>query len=177
MPTTGVIVNQEGPWTVGQTATITAVFEHPNGDTTQYSAGDVIGDSLTVANLQRFNNIVRQPGAGGIIQSAILVDSVAAATKPDSELYLFDQPITTQVDNAVWAPTDTDMLSCIGVIPFPVGAFKTCGANGIIAVTGIGLAFSCKSPDTNLYGILVARNAYTPASVEVFEMRLQVLQD
>ena len=177
MPGTGVIVNQEGPWTVGATATITWAFEHPSGDTTQYSAGDVVGDSLTVANLQRFNGMARYNGGGGIIQSAILVDSVAAATKLDSVLYLFDAPIVTQVDNAVWAPTDTDMLSCVGKIPFPTGAFDVCGANGIIAVTGIGLAFSCRPNDQNLYGILVARNAYTPASIEVFEMRLQVLQD
>lgn len=177
MAGTGVIVNQEGPWTVGATATIQVVFEHQSGDTTQYTAGDVVGDSTTVARIQRFNGMARYNGGGGIIQSAIFIDSAAAATKLDSELYLFDTAVTTQVDNAAWAPTNLDMLNCVGVIPFPFGAFKTGSSNGIIAVTGIGLGFTCRANDVNLYGILVARNAFTPASLEVFEIRLQVLQD
>jgi hypothetical protein len=174
----GAAVSQDGKWVVGATATITATFVRPN-DATQYTAGDVIADqsAASIANILRFNNIVRTPGGGGILQSAVLVDSVAAATKPDTELYLFDQIITMQSDNAAWAPLDSEMLYNVGVVAFPVGAFKTAGANGIIDVTGLGKAFNCASGSTTLYGVLVARNGYTPTAVEQFEIRLQVLQD
>lgn len=174
----GALVSQDGKWSVGVTATITTIFTRPN-DATQYTAGDVIADSSTasIASILRFNNIARTNGGGGIIQSALLIDSIAAATKPDSELYLFDQIITMQSDNAVWAPTDAEMNYCVGVIAFPTGAFKTAGANGLIAATGLGTAFNCASDRMTLYGVLVARNAYTPTAFEQFEIRLQVLQD
>lgn len=174
----GAPVKQEGQWSVGATATFTTAFARPN-DTTQYAAGDVVADSSTTgaANILRFLNIARAPGGGGIIQSAIFINSVAAATKPDLELYLFDQVIPMQSDNVAWNPTDQDMLSCVGVVPFPVGNFKTAGANGIIFAPGLGMAFSCAQGSQNLYGVLVARNTYTPTAVEVFELRLQVLQD
>jgi len=174
----GTAVNQEGKWVVGLTQTITTTFVRPN-DANAYTAGDVISSTTaaSVAPILQFPNIVRSNGGGGIIQSAVLIDSVAAATKPDTELYLFDQIITMQSDNAVWAPLDAEMLNCVGVIAFPVGAFKTAGANGIIDVTGLGKAFNCAASSTTLYGVLVARNAYTPTALEQFELRLQVLQD
>lgn len=169
-------VAQRGPWTVGLTATVSATFTRPN-DANAYTAGDVVADSTSTATILKFKNVARTQGGGGVIQSAILVDSIAAATKPDLELYLFDAPPAMQADNAAWNPTDPEMLACVGVIAFPLGAFKTAGANGIIDSTGIAKAYNCAANTQDLYGILVARNAYTPTALEVFEVRLQVLQD
>ena len=171
----GAPVTQGGPFTVGVTATATAIFARPN-DATQYTAGDVVSSSTTAAYPMVFP-IARAPGIGGVIQSAVFIDSVAAATKPDLELYLFDRPVPMQQDNVAWNPTDTDVQNLVGVIAFPTGSFRTMGANGTITATFLGMAFSCLPNDQNLYGILVVRNAYTPTALEVLEIRLQALLD
>jgi hypothetical protein len=137
----------------------------------------VVADSTTTASILRFKGAARGVGMGGIIQSALLIDSVAAATKPDLEMYIFTQPPAMQADNAAWNPTDAEMLFCIGVIAFPLGSFKTAGANGIIEPSNPGQAFTCDPALTDIFGILVARNAYTPSSGEIFKILLQILQD
>ena len=175
----GLQVTQDGlTWTVGATATRSVTFARPN-DSNQYTAGDVIADSSAagVANILRFPNLARSDGGGGIIESALLIDSVAAATKPDTELYLFDQIVIMQSDNAVWAPVDAEAQYAVGAIAFPLGSFRTMGANGLITATGLGMAYNCAPGSRTLYGILVARNAYTPAALEQFEIRLQALLD
>jgi hypothetical protein len=174
----GAPVTLEGKSTVGMTSTVPVTFVRPN-DSTQYTAGDVVSSTSTagVAPMLKFLNVARFAGGGGILQSAVLIDSVAAATKPDLELYLFTNVIVMQSDNAVWAPTDAEMTYFVGVVAFPTGAFKTAGANGIIDVTGLGMAFNCAADRQDLYGVLVARNAYTPTALEQFTIQLQILQD
>lgn len=174
----GAPVKQEGPWAVGRTTTSLAYFLRPN-DTTQYSAGDQIADSATalLASPIIFKGMAAANGGGGIIQSALFIDSVAAATKPDLELYLFTSQVAAVGDNAAWNPTDLEMLNCIGVIAFATGSFKTCGANGIIPATNPTLAYNCGESSTVLIGQLVARNAYTPTALERFDFKLQTLLD
>ena len=172
-------VQEDKPLRAGQTVTVTQSFIRPN-NATAYAAGDVVTTSATadVSVLIPFAGMARNPGGGGVIESALFIDSVAAATKPDLELYLFDtQNITLEADNVAWAITDANIMFCVGVIPFATGAFKTAGANGVIAVNSVGLAYNCASSSTSLYGILIARNAYTPAALEQFTFRLQALLD
>lgn len=164
------------PVYVGKTLTTSTVYIRP-ADSTQYTAGDVVADSTSDPHALEFIGAVRVPGGGGIIQSAILIDSTAEATKPDLELYLFNHRPAMQADNAAWAPTDREMEDCLGVISFPLSYFKTAGANGIIQPTNPSLGFACDANATSLYGVLVARNAYTPVSGEKFVIRLFVLQD
>lgn len=155
---------------------VTASKTRP-ADTTAYAAGDVVAESTSAATVWTFAGMARSLGLGGILQGAVMIDSVAQSTKPDLELYLFDTAITTQNDNAAWAPTDSDMEKCLGMIAFSSGQFKTGSGNGIVNVEGISKVFQCASAARDLYGILVVRNAYTPASGEKIVIRLAVIQD
>lgn len=146
-------------------------------DITTYAAGDVVNESTSAGTVWTFSNMVRGAGLGGVIQAAQLIDSAAQSTKPDLELYLFDTTLTTQNDNAAWAPADADMKTLVARIDFSLGSFKTAGGNGVIQAVNLSLPFQCASGSTTLYGILVARNAYTPISSEEFTIRLAVLQD
>ena len=144
-------------------------------NTTQYTAGDVVAD--TVTRTLRFADVVLSPGSGGIVQSAMVIDSSAESTKPDLELYLFNANIVSQADNAAWAPTDTEMRACVGWISLLSTSFKTCGANGMIQSADKSLAFNCAVGSRDLFGVVVARNAYTPVSAEQFTFKLVFLPD
>lgn len=146
-------------------------------DTTTYTAGDVVANSTSAAVALVFSNAARSVGQGGVIQNARLIFSTAPATKLDSELYLFDTTPTMQNDNAAWAPSTSDLGKLVGVIAFPTASFKVGSSNGVIEVQNINLRFQCAVGGLNLFGILVARNAYVPASAEVFKMRLSIAQD
>lgn len=171
----------------GKNHTPQAKFTRP-ADTAIYAAGDVIADSTSAPNIMTFTRSALEDGsaggqaAGGIIQEAILTTSANQATKPDLELWLFDTTVVMDNDNAVFTPTDAEMLTLVTVIAFPSTSFKvgdaTVGAGGNAAcdVQNIGVPFNIVGTNnTALFGILVVRNAYTPVSGEVFAIRLKVL--
>lgn len=164
-------------------------FQRPN-DGNVYAAGDVITTSTTTPVIMSIPGASRDAGtiagasggqgvAPGIIASAILVDSANQATKLDSELWLFDTTITMDNDNAVFTPTDAECLTLVGVIPFPLANWRigdaTAGAGGnvINEVDNLCIPFNAINGNT-LFGVLVARNAYTPVALETFSVRLKV---
>jgi hypothetical protein len=114
------------------------------------------------------------------VRGAVFVDSADQATKPDIDLFLFAETAPTlAADNAAFAPTDAEMLNCIGVISFAGANFKagdiTAGANGngVIPVQGQDIPFSAPVNKV-IYGVLVARNAYTPVANEVLAVNLTI---
>jgi hypothetical protein len=150
-------------------------------NTTQYAAGDVI-DAAAGAGVV-FETCASAAGKGGEIFDAILIDSAAPATKLDAELWLFDTAIGTyDNDNVAFSPTDAEMLRWLGVIQFATGTAFTAGAAANCAYhaarTYLPMHFNTLRADTTypggLYGVLVARNTYTPISAEVFTIRLRI---
>lgn len=146
-------------------------FTRPS-DTTQYAAGDVIGP-IAGGSLIVFTGV---PYSGYIV-GATLIDSVNAATTLQSELWIWDlSPGPMQADNAAFVPEDLAQRRWVTTIPFSgysVGgatdgsASSTCYAvdnwnAGYVATMG------------TLHCLLVARNAYTPAALETFTIRLRI---
>lgn len=158
--------------------TVSASYTRP-ADTTAYTAGDVVANSTSAATVLTFSGAVKHASHGGFIRSASIVDSVAAATKPQLDLFLFNKAPVMQNDNAAFAATDAEMLNCVGVITFDgPNKFVVGGANGLIPASFLGTqnqqGFKCAPGDTNLYGVLVARNAYTPTASEAFQVSLDI---
>jgi hypothetical protein len=158
------------------TANVEQSYTRP-ADTTTYAAGDVVANSTSAAVVLGFANVARGAGLGGTIQSARIIFSTAPATKLDSELWLFDTSPTMQNDNAAFAPSIGNLGALIGVIALPAANFKAGSGNGVIDVQNLALSFQCSSASTSLFGVLVARNAYVPASAEVLKVRLTIAQD
>ncbi len=153
-------------------------------NTTAYTAGDAISE-ITTNDHFIFSNIFR-PGTqnkqlGGAIATARLHSSANKSTKLDAELWLFHTDIVKVVDNDAFAPTDTEMLTLVGIIDFPLANWKVGNAgadaagNAVCEAFNLGLAL--KSATTDLYGQLVARNAYTPVSGEIFTVELITSRD
>lgn len=176
----GVRVEPSGPFPVGSKVRNLEPqsFTRP-ADTTAYAAGDVVANSTSVPLIMRFP--LQSVSGSGFIQQARLIDSANVATKPDLQLWLFDRPITMDADNAAFTPYDDDLLRLVAIIAFPTSAFvvgdATSGADGnsVCDAQDLRLPFALASGDTELFGVLVVRNAYAPVSAEKFTVRLTVL--
>lgn len=146
---------------------------------TTYTAGDVIGTAVT-ATLTIPNASFGEFDAG-IIQQAIISSSAYVAAVPDLELWLFDSVVTDIADNAAFTPTDAELATLVGIVQFESANWKvanaTAGANGnMCCVAGnVSVPFNTKKGVSQLFGVLVVRNAYVPVSAEVFTLRLQIL--
>lgn len=160
---------------------VNAAYTRP-ADVLVYAAGDVLADSTSVATILTFPGMARANGLGFLIDGATLIYSTAPVTKPDLELYLFDTSITIQNDNVAWNPTDADMAKCIGVIKFfgssvNAGAVSGGNGNGVASISTEIKSRAAATASTSIFGVVVVRNAYTPASAETFTFRLHIIQD
>lgn len=161
--------------TVGaRTRTLTKGFTRPN-DTIAYTAGDAVSNSDSAPTILQFE--LGEGKASGKISDALAMSSVNAGTKPDLELWLFDSVVAAGsfVDNAACAVTDAELLTAVARINFPVASWIGVGANAACHVTP-GHRFNSLQVSV-LYGVVVVRNAYTPAANEVFTFRLKVELD
>lgn len=156
-------------------------FTRP-ADANIYAAGDVIADSTSAPTILTFAGMAKGDSGCGIIQGAVLTSSANGTPKPDLELWIFDVAPAVTNDNAAFAVTNADLLNLVGIIPFPVGSFKVglsgAGASGnvVCEVDNLGIPFNTLSTTPNtLFGQLVVRNAYTPISAEVIQIRLKIL--
>lgn len=153
-------------------------------NTTAYAAGDVISEVTT--NDHHTFTILRtkpsdEPLYSATVERASVSSSANQSTLPDLELWLFSSDIAEVADNGAFAPTDAELLTCLGVIDFPVSLWKVgnagSGADGNSICFAENLAMVVKGSSGNIYGQLVVRNAYTPVSAESFKVTLYVQQD
>lgn len=168
-----------GTWGKIATASVT----RPN-DTTAYAAGDAVTDSTSAPTVMTFSSAARINAGTGTIIGAVLIDSANQSTKGDFDLFIFDTTYTPDNDNAAFTPTDAELQTCLAVISFTGTTAKTgdatsgAGGNCIYPSAVVNpIEFQTLSGSQNLYGALVARNAYTPVANEVFTVRLRILQD
>ena len=161
------------------TKTITGTITRP-ANTTTYAAGDVVaasgGDHFV------FEKAVQCKGGSGEITAARITSSQNASTAMDAELWLFRTNIAEAGDNAAFAPTDTEMLTRIGIIDFATANWKignsgsAAAGNRACETVNLGIVFS-GGATTTIYGVLVTRNAYVPVSGEVLTVDLMITQD
>ena len=137
---------------------------------TAYTAVDVIGDTNVAASISLTGAGLSNGGGGRIAAVQLLGSKTAGDLQFD--LALFRSAPTTAADNAVFAGTYAQMLDLIAAVP--VTTAKNMGANGTLYVSsGLDIPFICADGTTTIYGVLIARSAYTPASAET--MRLTIL--
>lgn len=143
-------------------------------DTTAYTAGDALSDSTSAPTSGgfTFSGAARVSGGSGIIMDACIASSNDPATRIAGEIWIFNTSVTNINDNAAFAVSDTEIKTCIGVIPF---ALMDAGNNGYAHAIGLNMAFTCVG-SADLRFLVRVRNAYTPASAEVLTFTLKILQ-
>ena len=159
---------------------VQASFTRPS-DTTAYAAGDVIGPVTTPANMS-FAGVARLKGGGAILRAVTLHKSDKNTTNAAFDLYLFDTSPAAIADNAEWLPTDAEMLNCIGFVELlAADAHQSGGSSNATGATwcksNLDLPIVCVSGSTTVYGVLVARGAWTPTSAEVVAVTLHLERD
>jgi len=118
-----------------------------------YAAKDVIGGLLTFANAARAGIL------SGVIEAVTIVDKGQQMAAID--LVLFNATLTPAADNAIFAPSDSDLVTSVGVIPIATTDWKDFSTNSLATV----------KPDhkyviagTSLFGVLVSRGTPTYTS-------------
>lgn len=165
----------------GKCHSVAASYTRP-GDTTPYNAGDVICNSTSAPAALQFAAASLDPLVrAGVIAHATLVCGANQATKLDAELWLFTAAPAMDNDNAAFTPTDAELDNLAGIISLTASAAKvgdaTAGAAGncVIEAPNLALPFQCAAGSTALFGVLVARNVYTPVASETFRVALRIL--
>lgn len=168
-------MNAGALWTtpLGFPVTVQTDVTRP-ADTNVYAAGDCISDSTSAPTSGGFTltSVARKSGGSLIITDVKICSSNDPATRLAGEVFIFNQAVTNVNDNAAFVVSDTEIKTCVAVIPF--GLFDA-GNNGFAHVSGLSILCTCVGT-ANLRFLLRARNAYTPASAEVITVTISALQ-
>lgn len=160
----------------GKAVVVSGVFTRP-ADTTAYASGDLVANSTTAASVVPIAlSAARNNGGSGLIRRARLKKSGTGVTNAAFRVHLYQSsPTVTNGDNGAIAATESGYIGHFDVTVDQVfsDASKGIGA----AAVGPDVVFSAADGSTNIYALLEARGAYTPASAEVFTLELETLRD
>jgi hypothetical protein len=131
-----------------------------------YAAKDAIGGLLTFALAARTNV------HSSILESVTIVDKGQQMSAMD--LVLFNASLTAPTDNAAFDPTDTELLTCIGVVKVVAGDYFDFNDNSV-AVVHPDLPIVVAA--TSLYGVLVSRGTPTYTSTSDIVVSITVRTD
>jgi len=153
-----------------------ASFQRP-ANTTAYAANDVVYSSTSTAGVLLFPGV----GSSGLINGAYLLIAATLAT-PDLELWVFDSGTDgtepkNALDNAAFSLNSGDLGRLVGVFEFLDTNKKLAGTfqyTEAVAKNPVAYTATGGSSAGNLYGILVTRGAFTPASSTAFVAALHV---
>lgn len=151
-------------------------------NTTAYAAGDAISDNATTPTSAGAFALecARRPGGSGVISEVILLKDDDDVTNADFDLLLFHTlpAFAGWEDNAPLAITAEEMKDLVAAYTFAAASWVDVNtANVQVATLDHERPFVCAPSDTNLYGILVAGGAYTPAAEEEFTITIGGLRD
>lgn len=160
----------------GFATTVDVSFTRP-ANTTAYAANQAVADAGPTAGGFTLANCSRAAGRSGLISDVVVASNADPATPLAGELWIYDQAVTAQADQAAFAPAAADRLKLVAVIPFSLASVAGgSGASGSVAnVSGLSLGFTTVG-STNLRMLVKAKNAYVPASGEVLSVRLKIVQ-
>ncbi len=158
----------------GSFVTVTTQVTRPS-DTNVYAAEDTLANSTSAPTSGGFTltSCARASGGTGVITDAVIGMSTNAGTSLQGEVWLFDTSVTEVNDNAAFSISDADRDKLVGIIPFTTN--QSGSLNASACVTGLNIGFTCVG-SANLRFLVKVKNAYTPASAEVFTVRLKIEQ-
>lgn len=143
-------------------------------NTTAYAAGDVVAANAAVAPIQ-LTGIGRQASATGEITHVSLETNNATVTNGDFAIHFFRESFVLEADNAAWASLHANRANYLGFITLP-----TLLAKGGAAATkddDLRIPFQCSTSGANLFVVIEAMGAYTPASGQVFSISVGAVVD
>lgn len=140
---------------------------------TQYTANDVVTDSLSKIFI--FPDVVTTKGFGGIINTAIMAIDANNTTNASFKLLIFNDTIVTAADNAAWSASSYYNKRLVGQVEFGLTSDGTAQSYSI--VTGNLGSFKTASKHKKLYGVLLAKAAFTPSAALKITITLGIIRN
>lgn len=156
---------------------ISASFSRP-ADTTQYTAGDVVGPVTTPA-MQAFAGAAKSNGGSGRILEVMMAFDLETITTATFRLHWFNANVAPQADNVAFTGISTNPERYLGYIDPPILVTQAGGTLGQIRHTaGVSTTstmpfnYQCASGDSGLYLVISALGAYTPKSAGIVRISI-----
>lgn len=154
---------------------IRASFTRP-ANTTAYAAGDVVnGDGVLVP--VTVSAAARSNGGGGVIESVGLLTNNVTVTNGTFRVHFFNASHATAADNAAFASLYANRATYVGFADLTILVADSASATAAAVNVDVNLPFQCASSGDDLYAVVVATAAYTPASAQVFQLTVAVRRD
>lgn len=145
---------------------IAPTFTRPN-DTTAYAAGDLVANNTTAGSVVPLSFTL--PSRRAKVYGIKVTKSAAAVTNAKFLLHLYKtSPTPANGDNGAWSTTSSGWIGSMSV-DMSVNTFTDTNTSSSTNTTTAPLAFVASG---NLFGLLTATAAYTPAAQETFSVSL-----
>jgi hypothetical protein len=142
--------------------------------------GDLVANSTTAGSVTPLAfTVARQNGGTGAIRRARLsTNKTGLAGTEAFRLHLFKtSPTPVNGDNGAFSVNGIAAIH-IGIFDFTLDRVFSDGAKGIAApAVGGEIIFDAAAGSQQVFGLIEARGAYTPASGETFTVALETLRD
>ena len=145
-----------------------ATFTRP-ADTTTYTSGDLVANSVTAGSVVPLAFSIAPTGGSGKITRVRVFTSSTSVTLAQFRVHFYKfSPVPANGDNGVWL---TPHSGYMGSFDVTVDKVFSDGAKGVgFATTGVGtdVRFDAGTGNNIIYALIEARAAYVPTSAEVF---------
>lgn len=143
-------------------------FTRP-GDTTAYSIGDLVANSVTAGSVVPLKFLM--PAVRNKLYGIKTTKSTATPTNAKFLLHLYkDIPTPANGDNGAWSTTSSNWIGSLSV-DMSANTFTDTNTASSTNSTTAPLVFSADA-DLFVYGLLTATAAYTPGNAETFSVSL-----
>jgi hypothetical protein len=158
---------------------MTGTFTRP-ADTTAYASGDLVANSTTntAVDAVELKHIGNRPAGTGIIRRVVLRKSGTGTTNASFRVHLMrgDPATVTNGDNGAFSISG--VADYLGYADVTIGQAFTDGAWGAGA-PAVGSEFMIRlgPAEQDIWAMVEARGAYTPASAEVFVVGVDLIDE
>jgi len=152
-----------------------ASFNRP-ANVTAYADGDLVANNVTAGQVVAAAiAVARIPGGKGAVKRLRLAKSGTDVTNASFKVHLFTQaPTVANGDNGAFGVTNGLARGYLGSVSVTVDRALGDGAFG---AADCDIMFDAAANSSNLFALVAAAGAYTPASAETFTVTLEVERD
>ena len=156
-------------------ATKSVSFTRP-ANTTQYAANDLLANHATAGNVvPPYVAAARFPGGNGSITGVRLEKSSTVLTDAAFRVHFFTaSPTVGNGDNGAFAVIDGQAKGYIGHVDVTMDQALGDGAQGRASCA---IQFDTVAPSASIYMLVENLDTYTPASAEIFTIKLELERD
>ena len=154
---------------------ISTSFTRPN-DGNIYAVSDAVSNSTSAPVALTFASVVRSAGNSGRILTARHIKSSTTTASASFRLWLYRTAPTPVNDNAQFPLLWANRTNRFGFIDFNHTTAGTGSDSSSSMVSFVGLDFITDSSLVDIYGLVMANQAYTPSALEqhFFELGIEV---